>query len=201
MRVVHAIPAGAPVDVFAGDLVVFDDLGYKSVTAYRVLQADRYAFALRPAGMATAKPLATNSEALDDGKYYTVFALPGDGRSANLRVIDDELDAPVSGKARVRLVQAGSDAGEVDIVASGKTDRIFDAIDFQTVTRYKDIEPMNGSLEIRAQGQPVTVAAVPNALMEAGRSYTLVIVGSVRSTPKIDAFLIQDELTSRTTDR
>ena len=42
VRVVHAIPAGAPVDIYAGDLTVFDNLSYKSVTAYRALDGKRY---------------------------------------------------------------------------------------------------------------------------------------------------------------
>ena len=59
VRVVQAIPYAPALDVFAGDLVVFDALNFKSVTSYRALDGKRYAFAIRPAGMTNAKPLAS----------------------------------------------------------------------------------------------------------------------------------------------
>jgi uncharacterized protein DUF4397 len=194
VRVVHAIPAGAPVDIYAGDLTVFDNLSYKAVTAYRALDGKRYMFALRPAGMANAKPLSSNSEGLDDGEYYTVFALPGDGNAAHLRVVQDVMTPPVTGKARLRIIHGGADAGEVDIYATGTPTALFDGVDFQAVTNYEDIDPVNGEIEIRAEGQVAPLTKVPVVHIEPGRFYTLVIVGRVRSTPKLEAFLIEDTL-------
>jgi hypothetical protein len=196
VRVVHAIPAGAPVDIYAGDLTVFDNLAYKSVTSYRALDGKRYAFALRPAGMANAKPLASNSEGLHDGEYYTVFALPGDGRAAHLRVVQDVMDPPAAGKARLRVIHGGAEAGEIDIYATGTATALFDGVDFQSVTGYKEIGPVNGEIEVRAEGQATPLVKVPVVHIEAGKFYTLVIVGRVRSTPKLEAFLIEDALDS-----
>jgi hypothetical protein len=194
VRVIHAIPAGAPVDIFAGDLAVFDNLAYKAVTPYRAIDGKRYAFALRPAGMPNAKPLASNSEGLDDGEYYSVFALPGDGRTAYLRVVEDFLVKPAEGKARVRVIHGGAEAGEVDIFATGADGPIFDAVDFQAVTGYEDVNPIDGQIEVRAEGQATPLVTIPAVHIEAGRFYTLVIVGRVRSTPKLEAFLIEDVL-------
>lgn len=199
VRVVHAIPAGAPVDIFAGDLVVFDGLGFKSVTPYRAIDGKRYAFALRPAGMANVKPLSTNTELLRNGEYYTVFALPGDGRTAHLRIVGDDLavarsasgGGPAAGRARLRVVHAGADAGELDIRGTGAAMPLFEGVDFQAVTGYTDIAPVNGTLDIHGEGRPTPIASVP-AHIEAGRFYTLVIAGSVRAAPKLEAFLIED---------
>ena len=199
VRVVHAIPASAPIDIYAGDLTVFDNLSYKSVTAYRALDGKRYMFALRPAGMANAKPLSSNTEGLEDGKYYTVFALPGEGNAAHLRVVQDVLTPPGAGKARLRVIHGGADAGEVDIFASGTPKALFGGVDFQSVTEYEDVDPVSGELEVRIGGQPAPLVKVPIAHLEAGRFYTLVIVGRVRATPKLEAFLIEDALKPGTT--
>jgi hypothetical protein len=199
VRVVHAIPAGAPVDIYAGDLTVFDNLSYKAVTAYRALDGKRYTFAVRPAGMANAKPLSSNTEGLDDGEYYTVFALPGDGSTAHLRVVQDVMTPPPAGKARLRVIHGGADAGEVDIYATGATAALFDGVDFQSVTGYEDIDPVNGGIEARAEGQAAALVKVPIAHIEGGKFYTLVLVGRVRSTPKLEAFLIEDALNPGTT--
>ncbi len=129
------MPSGTNFDLFAGDLLLFDGLGFKTVTPYRAVDGQRYAFALRPAGMAQAKPLSSNTEDLKDGDFYTAFAMPGDGHGPHLRVVSDHLDSPASGKARLRVVHAGIDAGKVDVRAAGATDALFDDVDYQSVTR------------------------------------------------------------------
>lgn len=194
VRFVHAIPAGAGVDLSAGDNRFFENVAYKTVTPYREIDGQRYTFSLRPAGMAQASALASNSEGLDDGSYYTVFAVPGDGEAAMLRVVKDDFSAPGAGKARVRVVHASSDAGEVDVVAAGRPDELFDGVDFQSATEYDEIDPMSGSLEIRAAGESTPMLTVPNVRIDAGKVYTVVVVGKVRATPKLEAFLIEDRI-------
>jgi hypothetical protein len=206
VRVVHAIPNASAMDVFAGDLVLFDAVRFKTVTNYRVLDGKRYSFALRPAGMTNAKPLSSNTEGLEDGRYYTVFALPGDGRTAHLRVIADTFDAPAPGKARLRIVHGGNGVGAVDVHAGGSTPALFDNIAFQSVTDYQDITPVNGRIDVRPAGGADAVVILPNAHVEAGRFYTLVIVGTAGSSgaaraagPALEAFIIEDLLGPATT--
>ena len=69
VRVVAAVPSGVNFDLFAGDLILFDGIAFKSVSNYRALDGQRYAFSLRPAGMPKAQPLSTNTENLQDGSY------------------------------------------------------------------------------------------------------------------------------------
>ena len=146
---------------------------------YRAVDGKRYAFALRPAGMTQAKPLSSNTEDLKDGDFYTAIAMPGDGHGPSLRVVNDHLDSPASGKARLRVVHAGGDAGTIDVRAAGAAGALFDDVDYQTVTDYRDVAPMNGAAGDRRRGQ---VGAGrwrrSTAHLEAGRFYTLVIVGN-----------------------
>jgi hypothetical protein len=192
VRVVHAVPAGAPIDIYAGDLAVFESLAYKAVLPYRVVEGKRYVFSARPAGMANAKPLDSNTEGLHDGNYYTVFALPGANHGVHLRVVDDLLTAPAAGRAKLRVVHGGSDAGEVDVVATGATAALFDGVDFQSVTGYHELAPMTGPIEVRSAGQATPLATLANATIEAGRFYTVVIVGNARATPALEVFIIED---------
>lgn len=192
VRVVHAVPAGAPIDIYAGDLAVFENLAYKAVMPYRVVEGKRYVFSARPAGMSNAKPLDSNTEGLHDGEYYTVFALPGANHGVHLRVVDDLLTAPAAGRAKLRVVHGGSDAGEVDLVATGAATALFDGVDFQSVTGYHELAPMTGAIEVRSAGQTTALATLANATIEAGRFYTVVIVGNARSTPALEVFIIED---------
>jgi hypothetical protein len=191
LRVVHAVPGGAQLDLFAGDLVLFDGLGFKSVTPYRAIDGQRYAFALRPAGMPEANPLSSNTEGLQDGNFYTAIALPGDGRSTMLRVVGDRLVAPPGGKAQLRVIHAGIDAGALDIRAAGSAAWLYDDVAFQTVSDYREISPISGAIEVVANDRVLTSF---NARLEAGRHYTIVIVGSAKAAPRLEAFLIEDAL-------
>lgn len=194
VRVVHAVPSGTTFDLFAGDLLLFDGLGFKTVTPYRAVDGKRYAFALRPAGMTQAKPLSSNTEDLNNGAFYTAIAMPGDGRGPHLRVVNDHLDAPASGKARLRVVHAGTNAGRIDVRAAGAPAALFDTLDYESVTDYRDVAPMNGEIQVVRAGQSMPVAAT-TAHLEAGRFYTLVIVGNASAPASVEAFLIEDALT------
>ena len=194
VRVVHAVPSGTTFDLFAGDLLLFDALGFKTVTPYRAVDGKRYAFALRPAGMTQAKPLSSNTEDLKDGDFYTAIAMPGDGHGPLLRVVNDHLDSPASGKARLRVVHAGTDAGIIDIRAAGTSNVLFDDVEYQTVSDYKDVAPMNGQIEVVGAGPSAPIDATTTAHLEAGRFYTLVIVANSAAATKVEAFLIEDAL-------
>jgi hypothetical protein len=206
VRVVHAMPNGPAMDLFAGDLVLFDAIHFKSVSSYRALDGDRYSFAVRPAGMTNAKPLASNTEGLDDGRYYTVFVLPGEDRSAHLRVVADKLDQPSSGRSRLRIAHGGEGIGAIDVHAPGLVTPLFDNVAFQSVTDYSDVAPINGQIEIRADGNATAAATMPNAHLEAGRFYTMVIVGGAGSAgasgnAALQAFIIEDMLAPPQTRR
>ena len=193
VRVLHTVPSGTQFDLFAGDLLLFDGLGFRTVTPYRAVDGKRYAFALRPAGMTQAKPLSSNTEDLNDGDFYTAIALPGDGGGPELRVVADHLDSPASGKARLRVVHAGTDAGTVDVRAVNAAAALFDKVEFQSVSDYRDVDPMNGQLQIVGAGQSAPAAST-TAHLEAGRFYTLVIVANSTAPGQVDAFLIEDAL-------
>jgi hypothetical protein len=179
-------------DVYAGDLLVFDGVGFKAVTKYRALDGKRYAFTLRPAGMTNAKPLATNTEGLQDGRYYTVFALPGNGRNVHLRVVGDDLNRTAGDRAHLRVVNGGDGLDSVNIRASGADQPSVTDVAFQAVTDYVDVGPFSGTFEVRAGDRAVLM--LPAAHLEAGRFYTMVIVGSTTGTPPLEAFIIEDQL-------
>lgn len=193
VRFVDAAPSEAMLDLFAGDLALFEGVPFKSVTPYRAVDGQRYAFALRPAGMPQAKPLSSNTEDVNDGSFYTAFAIPGDDRNPQLRIVGDHLDGLPATKARVRVVHAGVGAGQVDLRAAGMSVLLFDAVAFRAVTSYRDISPVDGAVDIVGHGQTAVLTTV-RAHFEAGRYYTIVIVGSMRTTPRLEAFLIEDAL-------
>jgi hypothetical protein len=194
VRMVHAIPAGSTVDVTADEMRMFEGVSFRDITPYKEVDGQRYEFALRGAGAAmTAEPLARNSEGLDDGEYYTVFALPGDDGRATLRVVEDDHEVPDAGKARVRVVHAAANAGELDVVVAGQDNALISGVDFRSVTGYDQIDPQVGELTMRTHGGTTAVANLGNVSIEAGKSYTIVVVGGT-GRQAIETLVFQDVL-------
>jgi hypothetical protein len=195
VRMVHAIPSGSTVDVTADDMRMFEGVSFRDITSYKEVAGQRYAFALRGAGTpANGEPLARNSEGLDDGEYYTVFALPGDDGQPTLRVVEDDHEVPEAGKARVRVVHAAANAGELDVVVAGQQDALISGVDFRAVTGYDEIDPQVGELTLRTHGGTTAVANLGNVSLEAGKTYTIVVVGGTGSKAAVETLVFQDVL-------
>jgi hypothetical protein len=199
VRVIHAIPGGPSVDVFADDAKVFTGIAYKTTTPYKEISAERHTFRIRPAGQDTAQPLAENSEGLSDGKHYTVVAWADtDGKPA-LYIVDDDLVPPSSGKAKLRVIHASADAGEVDVYAKEGNKKLFGGVNPLKATSYSEFDPMSGAIEVRPAGKNNAELTIPNARFNAGEIYTIVLLGKGKGTPKLEAMIVEDKLVGTST--
>jgi uncharacterized protein DUF4397 len=192
VRVVQALPDFERVDAFVGDNKEFSNVTYKSVTPYKEVPDSQEQFAIKPAGQDSAGPLAQNREGLRGGDHYTAIAMPATDGKPTLRVVGDNLKPPPSGKASVRIIQGSPEAGEVNVFLKDKANATFDGVNPQTVTFYKEVDPMTTTLEVRPQGKTDILLTVPNVTLEAGHLYTFVIVG--KGKEKFEAIKIDDRL-------
>jgi hypothetical protein len=194
VRFVNAMPSKSVVDLYADDSRTFDSVGFRAVTPYREVDGQRYTFKLREGGTTQTTPLASNSEGLDDGDYYTVFAVPSDRGAAMLRIVEDDFSAPAEGKARVRVVHASGDVGELAVYERGRDTSLVGGVDFQSVTDYDEVDAWSGPLDIKAEGGESVLTTIPDASFEAGKVYTIVVIGNARTAPKVEAFVIEDRI-------
>lgn len=202
VRLVSALPAAQRLDLASDDSVLFSAVPYKTVTPYRELGDNVAKFSIRSPGASKAS-LADNNEAMADGHRYTLVALPEEhGRGAQLKAFRDEV-VPDAGKAKVRVINAAPNSGEVDIALVGKKDALFDDVDFGHEAGYKEIDPQSGTLEVRRDGgdnkKSPTVVEAGRMQFEAGRAYTLVVAGTDPRHPDIIKFVDEPVGTRPTT--
>ena len=199
-RFVHAVPGLAAVDLYAGDGKVLEGAAYKSTSAYRELPAASAAYRLRLAGQATGEPLAEETKGLGTGRHHTVVAVPARAGllskegGVELRFLTDELEAPAAGKAKVRVFNASPDLDEIDLYAAGRAEPLVKGAKFGEAAAYADAEPAASGLELRRAGENITTLAVPGMKVEAGRLYTVFVVGGTKGAARLEAFVVEDWL-------
>jgi hypothetical protein len=194
VRVVNAIPNLPEIEIYFDETKAFVGVGYKSVTPYKEVPADRLMFGVRLSGKQTDQALATITETLNGGRHFTVVAMADqDGKNA-LRVFSDDLAPRPSDKARVRVINANADVGEIDAVAKGSDETIFSKVNFMSAAGYREVEPGTGPLEIRGEGKKEVLATISHQDWEAGKTYTIILTGRAVVGGKIDAITIEDQL-------
>jgi hypothetical protein len=192
VRVIDAIPDSRPLDVYAGDQPAFAGVQFRAVTAYQEIAKGTTPFRLRPAGQDRADPLAESSEGLAGGGHYTVVALPGSGsKPAGLKVLKDEFATGSSGKARVRVVNASPDAGDVSVFVGGRTGALVSGVAAAAATGYKDVDPIAGTLELRQESRKQVLARLPDTRLESGGFYTVFLLG--RLAGGLEAMVVEDQ--------
>jgi len=198
VRIVDAIP-GPPIDVIADQTPIATRVAYSTVTPYEEVPASADEFAIKTTDQPKGTVLANNSEMIVGGRHYSLVAFPGkDDDRADVKMITDDIAEPEAGKARIRVINATPDVDQIDIVAKGSTDAMFDDVAFREASGYKDIDPAVSGLELRAEDGK-RVLAQPAVTFEAGRNYTIVVAGKTEGSPRLRAIVIEDRLMSQTT--
>ena len=128
VRVVNAIPGSGAIDVYAGDQK-FVKVDFKEATPYETLTENTPNFKVVRAGAPDSTPLATENAIARDGHFYTVIALGSIGtrdsadRKVELDVMRDDLVPGDSSKARIRIFNAASGSGDLDVFVEGQKDK------------------------------------------------------------------------------
>jgi hypothetical protein len=177
IRLAHFSPDAPGMDVylvgFDGDEQrVLNGLGFGEVSDYTPLAAGNYTFLLRRAGSPPdSDPWVTASANLDEGGAYT-FAAMGPRSDVKRVLVSDDLAPPPAGQAKVRLIQASSSAGEVDVFDSDGW-VLAEAAAFGSTTGYAAIPAGPRSIEVEAVGGARVEGEVK---FEAGTVNSLVVV-------------------------
>lgn len=183
VRVAHLSPDAPNVDVYVNSAKTLSDVSYKTVSKYLSVPAGQYRFEVRPAGAdASTKAVIDASSTLTAGKAVTVAAV-GALASIKGQIYNDDISAPASGKAKVRVVHAAVDVPAVDVaVAGGPT--LFSGATFPQATAYAEVAAGSYNLEVRPAGTQNALLKATQAV-QAGSVYTVAAVGGAGKSPEL----------------
>jgi len=180
VRLINAVPAGGGLTVSMDGQRVWKNARFRTSTGYQGMGAGTYGVRIEAEGL-EANPVISRPMSFEKGRRYTVLALSREGAAAaRVLVLEDEAPGAIPpGKAVLRLIQAASGVGPVDLVVNS----IVGVKSVRYGKRSEALQLDRGSYDLK-----VVVSDTPDALagpiklsLDAGHSYTLVTMGQAAS--------------------
>lgn len=172
VRFVHAVPGIGAAQLEASEGGITERIA----TGVRFGQVGSYVDV--PAGDVTlevshadGRDIAAVEERLERNAHYTVVAL-GDGERTVLVIRDGRARAA---QARLRVVHAAAELGDVDVRIDGRT--LEDDLAYQKASDYETLDPGTYDLEVHRPDNGA-LAASRGLVLTAGTSSTAFVVGS-----------------------
>lgn len=177
VRVIHASPDAPAVDVFVDGKAALSNVAFKAISDYLSLPAGPHSVAVAPAGQGEAAAVITANLTLEAGKAYTIAAV-GNLASIKAQVYNDNLAAPASGKAHVRVIHASPDAPAVAVkVANGPT--LIENLTFPNASDYLPVDAGTYNLQVTPAGASDVVLDLSGTQLQAGTIYDVIAVGNL----------------------
>lgn len=183
VRVLHAMPDGPSVDVYAGSTKIASGLSFKSMSDYMEVKSGKTQIKVVSAGK-TEPALASDSGSLTKGKYFTL-AVYGK-KTASLLRVPDSGGKEMPDKARVRIVHLSPGTPAVLVTApstrakAGYTKFIAKPLEYGA-SASKSAKPMTTKLQLRSDDGKV-IKETEDIQLEAGKRYDAFAVGELDGT-------------------
>jgi len=174
MKVVSATTDVPVVDVLVDGTVTLADVPYGGVADYAQVAAGTRNLAIQPSSTPGAYVYNQN-QTLSAGydQSFASFSIQGTG-SAGLIALQDNNLPPPSGRAKLRIVNAGSDATAYDAYAN--TTKLVSNLVQGSASAYQVLAPATYALAFNPTGTS-TAATLLNASLVAGHVYTVYTFG------------------------
>lgn len=122
----------------------------------------------------------SSAQTLTTGTYYTEILFgrgdvaTTDPRYPTLRVVADDRTSPASGDARLRIVQAAPDLGNVDVLVGGQV--VASNVGYQSIGSYLNVTAGNQTVQVNRAGTSTVLVAAQTVTLSTGQLYSLFVV-------------------------
>jgi hypothetical protein len=179
VRVLHASPDAPAVDVYVNGNKTLTNVPFFTASDYLDLPAGTYRVQVTPTGSPASSAVIDANATIEAGKAYTIAAT-GPVASIQPTIIVDDLSAPASGQAKVRVYHFSPDAPAVDVkLADGTT--LISGLAFPKASDYLQVPAGNYDLQVTPAGGSAVVIDLPATSLAAGKIYSVFATNVVAS--------------------
>jgi hypothetical protein len=118
----------------------------------------------------------------EDQKVYSVFVV-NEYENAELLILNDNSDAPASGKSKIRFINLSPDAGSVALNVEGQTGALIPGKAFKQSSDFIEVDSKLYDFKIASEGGGDIVLQLPDTNLQSGGFYTIIVRGY--ATPPI----------------
>jgi len=177
LRAKHASPDAPAVDVLVNGATALAGVPYPAVSAYLPVMKGPINLKVNVAGTSTT--VLNTDLVLDARKAYSVFAVDLVSQLAAL-VAEDDLRAPATGSAKLRVIHLSPDAPNVDVWVNGG--KALSNVPFKAVSPYLEVPAGATDVKVTVAGTTtVVLGAMPT--LKAGEVFSAIAVGTVGAVP------------------
>ncbi|MGE3800622.1 MAG: DUF4397 domain-containing protein [Candidatus Kapaibacterium sp.] len=190
----HAVPAGPGVDLLIDDNTVITNAAFGDFgTSYSEIKAGSRQVRVFPTGTTTT-PLVDATLDFTKDQHYTIFAVKNTaGTGVMPLVFNDNLTAPATGKAHIRIAHLVADGPKIKLSFQGSglqaifndvaymdNTEFFTPVDAGAVTlRVQTAGPSGGGSGGGGGGSSSTITPDLPFTLEDGGIYTIAVIGTV----------------------
>ncbi len=176
---INASPNSVPVDFLANAVRIYQtSLAYPNTTQYIKYKPDSTLFKANVTG--TAVEIISTKKFLSKKKAYSFFLIDNISNKAHL-FLEDDLETPAAGKAKVRFIHLSPDSPAFDIATTGGVVFVSNKA-FKSTTGFVNLNVGDYNFELRLVGTSTVQYAIPKMTLEEGKLYTLFIKGYANGT-------------------
>ncbi len=192
LRLAHLSPDTPAVDVYVDSVadpaagVVLHGVGYGAVSDYQDVPPGEYTVSMREAGAEDTTPAVLSTTVEIRGDTARTVAGVGLFDDLELQIIDDALDSPPQGEARVRVLAGASNARSLHVTLDDGAE-VASRLGFGRTGDYVDVPAGSTGLQVAAEGGRPTDLPVD---LDAGAVYSLLVLDDAENLtvrPVIDA--------------
>lgn len=171
VRVIHASPDAPAVDVFVNGDRALTNVPFFTASDYLDLPAGSYRVQVAPTGQAASAAVIDATATIEAGKAYTIAAT---GLVADIAptIFEDNLSAPASGNAKIRVYHLSPDAPAVDVKPAGGA-ALITGLAFPQASDYLEVPAGSYDLQVTPSGASDVVIDLAGTAVEAGRIYSV----------------------------
>jgi hypothetical protein len=177
VSIFHASPDAPDLDVVVDGRLAFNQpLEYTDYTSYNQFFTGNRELEFSPYNANNV--LLDTTYNFEANKAYSFFVA---GEEANLSalIVEDVADEPAEGNALVRLVHLSPDAPAVDFIVGDADTPLFSDQTFKEITDFTEVTADTYELAITAVGGSEALVSVPDAELDEGDIYTIIVRGFV----------------------
>jgi hypothetical protein len=188
LKVVNAAPNSGSQKFIMANIPFISNLGYldHSVSYLKVTSGNNLITEYRD--NSNYDLYASEKLNLDDEKTYTVYLTGESQNEAKIRMYQDDLSEPASGKAKVKFIHLSGGAPSM-IDLSDVNGNLTTSLGQYNQSSYVEINAGSHLIKAHAAGQSETVATLESTEFLAGKIYTVYLLGSTTSNLSIHTLI------------